>query len=328
VKFFRLVERWFAVICVGATLLGLFCPAVGRPFTGVWIKIYLAGLLFFSGLKMDFRAAWGALRKPGLVLYVTAVMMLALPLVTWGLARLVLPSDLAAGVLIVAAMPAGLACGALADLVGGNAALALVVTLVTSLVCPVVTPWLVSLGYARAASADAAAIWRQMGFLALVLFAPLLAAFAVRRTFPARVARWKDAFTGMATISLALLILGAMSATSAQFMERLRAEPGRVALLFGFMAFFSASRHVAGWFLAPWRPDADRAALSINAAYVNNGLAIVFCAQFFPGDAAALMPAILLEIPMTVAMVPLKALLRRRAKGSTAEGAEGAEQEA
>ena len=82
------------------------------------------------------------------------------------------------------------------------------------------------------------------------------------------------------------------------------------------MCFFSASLHVVGYFLAPWRPVADRAALSVNAAYVNNALAIVFATEFFKPiphlGASAVLPAILLEIPMVLMLLPLTAWVAHR----------------
>jgi predicted Na+-dependent transporter len=277
VHFFSLVARWFAPICIGATLAGLFLPWLGQPFGSPWaIRIFLAGILFFSGLKMDFRAAWRELSRPGLVLYASVMTMLVLPLLIYWLARCALPEGLAGGVLITAAMPAGMACAAMADVARGNVALAAVITLVTSCSCPLVAPWLIRLASGRSAARVGGPVWLEAGFLAAILLTPMAAAALVRRLWPRPVARLREACTGLSVLSLALLILGAMSACSDQFLDRLRARPTEVLALFGFMCLFSAVLHLAGYLLAPWRSRQDRTALSINAAYVNNALAIVY----------------------------------------------------
>jgi hypothetical protein len=123
---------------------------------------------------------------------------------------------------------------------------------------------------------------------------------------------------GLSIVALGLLILGAMASVSGDFKELVRTKPMLALGLFAFMCGFSALLHVVGYFLAPWRPTEDRAALSVNTAYVNNGLAIVFAVEFFKAipelGTNAVLPAILLEAPMAIALVPLKAYVVRKAR--------------
>ncbi len=326
-RFFRFVEDWFAVICIGATLLGLLVPEVGEPITGAWPKVFLAGILFFTGLKLDFREAGRALAKPWLVLYLAIMLMVVLPVGVYAAARLCLPVGLAVGVMIVVAMPSGLACSSLTDIAKGNAALALVVTMVTSLLCPFSTPWIITVGCGAApAGAGKEFLIEQAVFLAVILFSPMGVAWLVRSLAPRTVVRYRGAYTGLSMISLALLILGAMSGVSADCIELIREKPVIALILALFMFGFSAVLHVIGYFLAFWRSVADKAAVSVNAAYVNNGLAIVFASTFYmksklAGATEALgadvvLPAILLEIPMILAILPLKLWVRRSGAGS------------
>jgi BASS family bile acid:Na+ symporter len=301
---------------VGAVLLGLFVPRVGMPLARVF-RWLLGSILFFTALRLDFKAAVRELRRPWLVLYVALVIMAVMPFCVYGLARLALPQALAVGVLITAAMPAGTACSSLTDVIRGNAALALVGTLVTSLLCPFVTPWIIRVGTGQAAGEGVLFLLKQSGFLAVILFIPLGLAFAVRRQFPEFVRSRREVFGVLSIVALGLLILGAMASVSSDFKTLVTASPGLALRLFGFMCGFSVLLHVAGYFLAPWRPIADRAALSVNAAYVNNGLAIVFAVEFFRQipelGANAVLPAILVEVPMVLVLVPLKAWVARRA---------------
>ncbi len=307
----KLVEKYFWAICVVVTLLGLLAPAVGAPFRPL-ITFLLAGILFFTGLKLDFAAAVREFRRPGLQLYVAAMVLVVLPLVAWLAARWLVPA-FAVGVLIMAAMPAGMATSSLTDIVRGNAALALVVTLVSSLLCPLVVPVVIGLATGGLTEGGGAYLVRRTGFLAAILFAPLAAAWLVRRLFPALVARHREAFTGLSIVSLALLILGAMSLTSADALELLRRSPRQAVGLIVFLFGFSVVMHLIGYVMAPWRPPADKAALSITTAYVNNGLAIVFAKAFFVArfGVEAMLPSILLEVPMVLAILPVKSYLAR-----------------
>ena len=333
----RHVERWFWAFCIGAVLFGLLVPQAKLLIHYPWLadphdpanlpllnypwttKLFLGGILFFTGLKIDFRAAFRELARPWFLLYIVVMLMVVLPLGIYGLARWLVPG-FALGVLIAAAMPAGLAGSSLTDICKGNTALALVVTLATSAACPLVTPLVVRLGSGEAAAAGAAAGWLFMGkqalFLALILFVPVAAAALVRQLFPAAVERHRGGLTGLSILSLALLIVAIMASFRSQFMALVHSRPWDAAWLILFMCLFSVSMHLAGYFLAPHRPVIDRAAISVNTAYVNNGLAMVFSTTFFAGDSHAALPAIFLEIPMVLAILPLRAWVTRCADGA------------
>jgi BASS family bile acid:Na+ symporter len=316
------VEKWFWVFCVGAVLTGLFVgparlliqypwnpgPGVEPLFRYSWTtKVFLGGILFFTGLKIDFRAAFRELARPWFLLYVVAMLMVVLPLGIYGLARWLLPG-FALGLLIVAAMPAGLAGSSLTDICKGNTGLALIVTMVTSAVCPLVTPLVISVAEGGASGgAGWVLIGKQALLLAVLLFLPLAAAALFRRFFPALVERHREGLTGLSILSLSLLIISIMASVSDQFKDLVRRDPRSAVWLILFMAFFSVSMHLAGYFLAPWRPVRDRAALSVNTAYVNNGLGMVFATTFFVDRSEAVLPAIFLEIPMALAILPLRA---------------------
>ncbi|MGQ9661927.1 MAG: bile acid:sodium symporter, partial [Kiritimatiellia bacterium] len=138
------IDRWFWTILILAIVLGLFLPGLGQPLIP-YLRLILGGILFFSALRLEFTAALKELRKPALGLYATFLMMIVAPLGLYVLASVALPRSFAVGVLILAAMPSGMACSALSDIVGGNAALALVITLLTYVVCPFTAPWVIEL---------------------------------------------------------------------------------------------------------------------------------------------------------------------------------------
>lgn len=308
----KFLERHFWILCIATTLAGLLYPPVGYPFRNV--ALFLMGILFVSGLKLDFAAALREFRRPGLLLYVCAMFLVVLPGVAYLAARAVLDEQFAVGVLILVCMPAGVVTSSLTDITGGNAALALVVTLATSLLCPLVAPPLINAVTGELAHGGAQLLARQAIYLAGILFAPLTAAFFVRRHWPNLVNRHRDALTGLSILLLGAVILGAMSLAGDQCMAWVRRSPAEAVKLVGFLFGLSAMLHVAGYWIAPWRPRPDRGALSINAAYVNNALGIVFANAFFasnPKFALAAIPSVLLEIPMTLAILPVRWHLSR-----------------
>lgn len=313
----KFIESWFGVFCVLAALTGLFLAAIGDPLSGA-IKFMLGGILFFTGLKLDFSAAFNELIRPRMVVYLAIMRLIVLPIVMYQIASLLLPLPLAIGVLIVAAMPSGNSCSALTDIVRGNAAMALVGTVVTSMLCPVVTPWIIKLCCGYETSGGLIFLFKQAAFLALILFVPLCAALLLRKLFPKPIERRRNLWSILAMVSLFLLICGSLALVREDFTGMIRSAPLQAVGLCAFMCFFSVFFHTVGYLMAPWRPVPDRVAVSVNIAYVNNGLAIVFAVEFFRQipeiGAAAVLPAILLEIPMDLAIIPLKAFASRHQK--------------
>jgi len=300
------VERYFWFWSVAATVLGIWLPGPFAVFRHTLVmNAFLMGILFFTCLRVDVRAVGRELRNYLFILYVAAVILLACPAAAYGATRLLAP-EWTLGFLILGAVPAGMAGGALTHLCGGNASLALGVTMVTSVLCPFTIPPVVKLFSGRETSASVLLV--QVGVLMVLVFVPLAAAHAVRTLFPAAVRKHEDLLGGLSILSICFLILGAVSRNSTLVRERF----DTALFVLGLTFVFSACSHAVGFLLPVGRPLADRIAVSINTAYVNNGLAIVFAMTFFADVPEAVLPAVLLEFPMILMILPLRWIARRR----------------
>jgi sodium/bile acid cotransporter 7 len=96
-------------------------------------------------LPLETSAMWRALRKPGPALLAVCLNFGLLPLLAWAASPL-LSGDLGIGLVVMAAAPCTLASAAVwTRRAGGNDAVAIMVTVITNLICFVVTPlWLVA----------------------------------------------------------------------------------------------------------------------------------------------------------------------------------------
>lgn len=308
----RHVERLFWLICLAAIGFGLFLPV-----TGLWLKPYsrycLMAILFFTYLKIDWRDVVHHVRKPLFLAYMAAIILFVLPVGIWAAAQVAVPA-FTIGIVILASMPSGVAGSSLTHVAGGNAALALVGTTLTTFLAPLTIPLMVRwLGGHALGGEGTVQLLRQTEWLALVLFTPAVLAWIVRRVLPRFVERQKGRLTGMSIIALGLLILAIVATNSEPALRLARETPGRAAGLFAFMAFFSVSRHLSAFAWAFWRPWQDRVGLSINSAYVNNGLAMTFAAEFFKDVPEAVLPSVLVEITMVLCILPLKRWARHMA---------------
>ena len=278
---------------------GLFLPVVGRPLVP-YLSYLLMAILYLTCLKLDLGRVWRHLGRPIRLAWAVLLVLVVAPFIEWGLASIFVPG-FALGVLLLASMPSGMATASLIDVSGGDTELGLVMTTVTSLLCPLTVPLIMSLASPEAVAAHE--VLKQVGTLAVYILVPGTAALLTRWLWPRWVERNIPNFTGSAIIALGLLILAAMSACSTEALERPVSSLGLLAFL---SIFFTALLHVIGFLAMPRAELRERKALSVSTGYVNNALAIVFARQFYEGDSGALLPAVILELPMVLAIVAVR----------------------
>jgi len=311
-RFLSLVERWFWVLCIAAGVLGVLLPWPGdlmRPA----IEPILLLMLFLTCLKISLGAVGVHLRRPRLLAWMLLLAMVLTPLAFYGATLLILPV-FAVGVLIMIAMPGGMMDASLTEICGGDGSLALVGTGLTTLICPVTVPLLLYLlgVQPKNLSPDESALGLlllQAGWLSLFVFVPPLLAAAVRRVAPRAVERLKPSISGLTILCLMMLIYIAL----ARFGGGLRKPGGLESALslLGWLFVVSGALHLIGYFLAGARRSRERIALSVNMAYMNNLLGLVFALKFFGEKIIYVLPAVLMEFTMHVWLAPLRRFGRR-----------------
>lgn len=142
-----LASRWFLIALAVLLFAGFAWPRQLAPYQEYWPQsLVVATVLFLMALPLDAGAMWRALRRPGAVLLAVAINLGLLPLVAWPVAEWLggIDPGLGNGLLIAASVPTTLASAAVwTRRAGGNDSVALLVTMITNLVCFVVTPlWL------------------------------------------------------------------------------------------------------------------------------------------------------------------------------------------
>jgi solute carrier family 10 (sodium/bile acid cotransporter), member 7 len=139
-----LPQRSFLVALVAVLVAGIGWPAAMQT-VARWLPsdVIVACVTFIMALPLETRALVRAVRRPGPAWLGAAINSGLAPPLGW-LASLVLPADLAAGVIITATVPCTLATAAVwTRRAGGNDAVAFLVTMLTNLACFLVVPaWL------------------------------------------------------------------------------------------------------------------------------------------------------------------------------------------
>lgn len=211
----RLLHHWFLICLAGVLAAGFSGPHALEPAVSRLPRdAIVAGVLFLMALPLDAGAMWQTMRRPGGVLVATAINFGLLPLFAWGVS-LLLSGDLASGLLIAASVPSTMASASVwTRRAGGNDAISLMVTMITSLACFFVTPlWLQATTGADVRKAgELTHMIYELGVLAVL---PILVAQASRAYAP--LAKWatrkKIALSIASQVGILLMLLcGAVSA--------------------------------------------------------------------------------------------------------------------
>jgi BASS family bile acid:Na+ symporter len=280
---------------------------------GVTTEILLPLALFIImatlglGLRVqDFRRI---ATQPRDVLAGLASQMLVLPAVAFAIATLWAPAPaLAVGLMIIAAAPGGVTSNLLTRFAGGDVALSVALTAITSLAAMVTVPLVVLLSLRHFAGAEAAQ-GLSMGSVALRMFGivvvPVVLGMALRAARPALAARWLPAAEIVSGVLFAVVVAAAIW-TERTNMAAYFAAAGLAALALNVTMMAIAFRGSA--LLGCARPQ--RIALSLECGLQNGTLAIAVVAALGL-DAAFAVPAAIYSLLMFATALGFVALARR-----------------
>jgi BASS family bile acid:Na+ symporter len=282
--------------------LGVFWPAVGRPFSP-YVSFFVMGLLFLSFLAIEIGDVWTVTAgRTRMLAWLCLLKLAVLPLIAFGVFRAVAP-DFALSALLLGGISTGVVAPFISGLVGANSALVLALVVITSVVGPFTLPAWVRLLSGQEFDVPLGPMIRM---LALVIFVPMMVGEILKRTArPA--ARWIMARSFPASLVFFFVInLGVFSQYSHYFHQRpqvlLQSIPVALVLGVGFAA--------AGlWAAGSGAPTADRLAASIGMINVNNVLIVVFASEFFTPREPTV--AAMYMLPFFAVIVPLRVLGRR-----------------
>ncbi len=140
----QLRDRWFLAALLTLLMAGIGWPTAMAPTVG-WLNSnwVVAIVTFIMALPLETSAIWGTIRRPGPAWLGAFMNAGVCPPLGW-VASLVLPRELALGVIVAATVPCTLATAAVwTRRAGGNDAVAFLITMITNLACFLVVPaWL------------------------------------------------------------------------------------------------------------------------------------------------------------------------------------------
>jgi BASS family bile acid:Na+ symporter len=263
-------------------------------------KILLGMMLFFVFLKIDVLEVIENLRDYKLMIFIALVYMIIIPVLFFLFVN-IFDRQLALGILLLTAMPAGVSTPALTDILKGNISLAMSITIVTQLIAPFTVPFLFWIIGTKGLDINKLQLFRD---IAIMVFSPLIVAQFIKHFFPAAIKRSQHLFTSANVLLLLIFVYIAISLQRNIILENPVSLVWKTVIL--YLVFIIL--HAIGYIMGYKESKENKIAMSVTAAYMNNGLAIVLASTYFGPGILVLM--VLSEIPWNTLLAPFKRIVR------------------
>lgn len=299
-KISTFVEKHFWIFLVAGIAIGLWNPVhlTAAPFVP---KILLGLMLFLVFLKIDALAIIENIRNYRLMLYISFMYMIIIPLFFFFSINL-FDHELATGILLLTAMPAGVSTPALTDILRGNVPLSMSLAIVSQLMAPFTVPFLFWLIDLKGLEINELLILKDISIL---VFVPMIISQLVKKYFPHFVKKGQHLFTSGNVLVLFAFVIVAVASQRDVLLEDPLSLIWKVAAL--YLVFILL--HIGGYFILLNDRKENRVAVAIGAAYMNNGMAIVLAASYFKPEVLILM--VLSELPWNTLLAPFKRVISR-----------------
>ncbi len=279
----NLISKYMAILVI---LMAGAALAMPRTFTGIapHVSLLLGVVMFGMGMTLrgsDFRRI---LEHPRDVCIGVLAQFTIMPLLAWLLAKgFALSPDLAVGVILVGTCPGGTSSNVMTYLARGDVALSVSMTMTTTLLAPIVTPFL---------TWQLAGAWVEVSFTAMMLsivkvvILPIAAGVAMNAFFADAVRRIVKLLPLVSITAIILIVGGVVAISASRIMET-------GLLVMGVVVCHNLLGYAIGFALArAFHMDMAKAkAIAIEVGMQNSGLAASLAMLHF-GAAAAIPGAI------------------------------------
>ena len=273
--------------------------AAMRPFIEPGLGLIMLGM----GLTLRVSDFAAVARQPKLVALGVSAQFLIMPISGWTIATVSrLEPGLAIGLILVACCPGGTASNVICYLAKANVALSVLLTMSSTVVAVVATPWLTRWLAGAWLPVDAWALFRSM---LVVVLLPLACGVAANTAFgrlrhPEKIRRWVDAVGPLLSSVVVVMIVGSIVA----------AKKTEIASalwpLFASVLLLHVSGFALGYVFAQVAgcKECLRRTISIEVGMQHSGLGAALATKHFPQMAMAPVPAASSEVTGSSSITP------------------------
>ncbi|HET8705973.1 MAG TPA: bile acid:sodium symporter family protein, partial [Pseudomonadales bacterium] len=291
----------WALLCAA---LAFWNPTLFSWFSGPWITYGLGIIMLGMGITLTLDDFKRIAQFPSWVLAGIFLHYCIMPFTGWTLAKLFdLPDAFAVGLILVACCPAGTASNVINYLAGGNVALSVTITTLSTIVAIALTPLLTELLAGSRMEVDGWGLFQSC--LEVVLF-PLALGLILKRFLP----RFSQQFTRVSpAIAVSVIALIIASVLSSGHQQVIRSGPkliGAVVLLhcIGFALGYGLS-----WLIN--RNKTVARTVCIEVGLQNSGLGAMLARKHFPAGSGVDVPSALSALIQSLLGSLLAAIWRK-----------------
>ena len=306
--FSALIGKTFAIWVILFAVLGFVLPDTFKLIVP-WIVTLLAVIMFGMGLTLSLDDFREVVKRPFDVAIGVVSQFLIMPLIAVALTILIpMSPEVAAGVILVGCCPGGTSSNVMTYLSKGDVALSVACTSVTTLVAPLVTPFLVWLFASQYLPVDAMAMFVSIVKVVLV---PLALGVVLQKLLPSAVRAAVPVLPLVSVVGIVLIVAAVVAASKGAI-----AASGL--MIFAVVVLHNGLGYLLGFFAARafGLSLAKRKAIAIEVGMQNSGLgAALATAHFSP---AAAVPSAIFSVWHNISGAILANILARRVEETDA----------
>lgn len=282
----KLLTNLFPVWVMIAVAVGILRPTWVTWFDNNAITYSVGATMVFTGMTLTVQDFVDILQKPGQVTMGFVSQYTLMPVIGQAVCTLfALPRDIAAGVILLSCCPGGSSSNLITLIAKGDVALSVLMTTASTLLAPLVTPFLVSTFAGSLVKIDSAGL---IASTLQVVIGPVGCGLVVNRALP-NLSKASRTITPLLSVLLVSMICGSIIGQMAAAV--LQAGPrvlGAVSTL-----------HVAGFFVGYWATRlcgfSERVArtCAIETGIQSAALAVVLATRHFPNPILSALPCAL-----------------------------------
>ena len=282
------LTRYISIIILLFTALAFWKPQ-GFAWATNYTSIFLGVAMFGMGLTIraaDFKVVFS---RPKEILTGCMAQYTVMPVSAWLLCKVLsLSPDLAIGVILVGCCPGGTASNVITYIAGGDVALSVGMTIVSTLIAPVVTPLLVYiLGGA----------WVEVSLLAMVIsvvkvvLIPVVLGILIHRIFERQIAKIQEILPLISVVSIVMIIAGIVASNREKVITS-------GALVLGIVFIHNLIGMTVGLLIARiLKIEYPKAtAIAIEVGMQNSGLAVSLATANFASNPLATLPGAIFSV--------------------------------
>lgn len=273
-KFTSLFPLWAVLLSAVAYVY----PDYFAPHQGLIVP-FLSLIMLGMGITLSVNSFLAVLKRPSAVFLGTLMQYTVMPLIAWIVCLVLkLPSDLAAGVILLGCCPGGTASNVISYLAKADVALSIVLTSVSTLIAFLATPFLTWVLIGQSVEVD---VMGMLVSVVKVVIVPVVLGLVINYFFEKQISAIKEVFPAISAAAIVIIIAVIIGTNSANL-----GKSGPLVLLavilhngLGLAGGYGVSK-VLGF------SETEARTIAIEVGMQNSGLSVALAIKHFTAVAA------------------------------------------